>query len=168
MPHEIHLAIGISGKIRSEITRHFSKMETSESYYPRIEMAQDNLGNNYSLGSGKSIETQSKLRPGDRLEFKIVGSDPQGQSVEYLVYPNSISTVNDIRTRGAQWNSHGNFSFDITEEYVGNSFWFVAATRSGRAHHAEREHLIGPIDDKVMFKYEVLPPRDVFSAPSED
>src|SRR5690606_10696484 len=45
LPYQKNLAIGISGEIRSQITSFFSKMDTGESYYPRIEFAQDSLGN---------------------------------------------------------------------------------------------------------------------------
>ena len=38
LPHQKHLAIGICGEIRTRIIRYRSKMETSEDYFPRIEM----------------------------------------------------------------------------------------------------------------------------------
>ena len=45
LPHQKHLAIGISGEIRNRLIRYRSKQETSEDYYPRIESVRDSLGN---------------------------------------------------------------------------------------------------------------------------
>lgn len=159
LPFEVQLASGISGRIRSQITRYYSRMETSESYYPRFEFAQDSIGNTYSIGQGKSITSQFKLRPGDQVQFKLVASDPMGEDVEYLVYPNSIQGVNAARNGELEWSGGGDFSFDIQPENVGKRFIFIAAVRSKREFRAELEHVLGKIDDKIVFEYEVLPPR---------
>jgi len=159
LPFEEQLAAGISGRIRSKITQYYSLMETSDSYYPRFEFAQDSVGNVYSIGEGKSVTSSVKLRPGEEVQFKLVASDPLGEVVEYLVYPNSSEGITAARSGRAQWNETGSFSFEILPEYVGERFIFIAAVRSKREFHAQKEHVIGKIDDKVNFNYEVLPPR---------
>lgn len=154
---EVQLAQGISGRIQSKIIRHYSQMETSESYYPRFEFAQDSLGSSYSIGQGKTVETKATLRPGDEIHFKLVASDPLGESLEYLIYPNAPSAIS--RRDQFSWNKSGDFSFQIQDDYVENRFIFVALVRSKREFHAEREHVMGTADDKIVFSYEVLPPR---------
>lgn len=155
---EVQLAAGISGLIRSKITQYYSTMETSDSYYPRLEFAQDNIGSTYSIGKSKHITSNRKLRPGDEIHFKLVGSDPMGDTIEYFIYPNSRNEIQAIRNGELQWNKTGDFSFEILPEYVGKEFIFVAAIRSKRDHHAEEQHVIGKIDDKITFTYEVFPP----------
>lgn len=84
LPYQKNLAIGISGKIRSQITSYYSKIETGESYYPRIEYAQDSFGNSYSLNLKdrfRSIQTKTILRPGNVVEFTIAAFDPMGGKI---------------------------------------------------------------------------------------
>ena len=158
MPFEVDLASGISGRIRSKITRYFSLMDTGDSYYPRIEFGQDSLGNSYSIGKGRSVESKGTLRPGDEVQFKIVASDPLGEELEYLVVPNSLRS-HALGRDGMTWNLTGEFSFEIAEDYVGRKFIFIASVRSKRKFHAQRDHFVGEIDDQIMFIYEVLPPQ---------
>jgi hypothetical protein len=158
LPFEVQLASGIAGRISSQVTRYYSQMETSESYYPRFEFAQDNIGNSYSIGQGKFIASTAVLRPGCELEFKLVASDPLGEMVEYAMYPNAMSVIAGALSGALQWNTTGEFRFEVKEEYVGRDFSFLAAARSRRVFHAEDALVFGAIDDKLFFRYEVLPP----------
>ena len=132
-------------------------MQTSESYYPRFEFAQDSLGNTYSIGQGKAIVTENRLRPGDEIHFKLLASDPLGEKLEYLVYPNAMSAF--ANRRNFEWSNEGEFIFPILEEYVGRTFEFIAVVRSGRTYHAQDDVGAGRVDDQLQFRYEVLPPR---------
>jgi hypothetical protein len=159
LPFEIHLAEGIAGKLRSKVTRYYSRMQTHESYYPRFEYAQDSIGNAYSIGQGKSIASQGSLRPGDQLQFKLVANDPLGEEVEYLVYPNAGSAVAKLMAKDQNWSSTGDFSFEIVDEHVGKQFIFIAIVKSNRSYHADKHPVLGGIDDQISFVYEILPPR---------
>ena len=160
LPYESQLAAGIAGHLRTRIIRYYSQMETSQSYYPRFEFAQDSLGSTYSIGQGKSVQSSGTLRPGDEIHFKLVASDPLGELVEYAMYPNCVSVVSQARSSPLQWQQHGDFLFEITSEHVGRQFLFVCAVRSQREFHADSSLVLGAIDDRVDFLYEVLPPRN--------
>lgn len=151
LPYQKHLALGISGKIRTQITSYFSQMETGESYYPRIEYLQDNLGNSYRIGDKKTFMTNSKLKPGDVIEFTISAFDPLGGKIYYTAYINLIPFK-------YEWKEDNNFSFEITTKDVGSIHGIELLIKSEREYHAMKCS-IGVCDDSVLIGYEVLPPR---------
>lgn len=156
LPYQKNLAIGISGKIRTQITSYFSKLETGESYYPRIESAQDSLGSSYSLNlidNFRAFKTTNKLRPGNIIEFVISAFDPMGEKILYAI---------DVKAgphKEVEWKEDNNFSVEILDTYVGKSFWIFFAIKSNRKYHASLRDNFGEIDDEVRFGYEVLPPK---------
>lgn len=152
LPYQKHLAIGISGKIRTQITGYFSKMETGESYYPRIESIQDSLGNTYSIGNSKTFATKRILRPGDQIQFQVSGSDPLGEEIEYTVLPLSVPYE-------YEWKTEGGFDLTIQNKHVKQLLCIHIAIKSRREFHATADVALGQVDDLVIFCYEVLPPR---------
>lgn len=153
LPYQKYLAIGITGKIRTDVTRYFSKMETGDSYYPRIQSIQDNLGNTWSIGNSKSLNTGCKLRPNDLLQFTVSATDPMGDVLEYLVIP-CVSPFE------GKWSKEGNFDVIIKNNYIGEQFFINILVRSPRDYHAINNPVLGhKVDDNVAFMYEVLPPR---------
>jgi hypothetical protein len=154
LPYERQLSAGISGKIRSSIALHFSKMETGESYYPRIESIQDSLGNSWSIGSRQTLSTGCVLRPGDHIQFTVSGTDPLGEQLEFAILPMAVP-------HEFEWKTSGVFAFTIGEKHVGRALWIHIAVRSRRQFHAMKALGLGSADDLVKFGYEVLPPRHV-------
>ncbi|WP_444906098.1 hypothetical protein ACJJIR_16005 [Microbulbifer sp. SSSA008] len=152
LPYQKHLAIGISGKIRAEITEYFSNMETGESYYPRIESVQDSLGNTWAIGERNPHDTSCILRPGDQIQFNVAGTDPKGDSLEYTVLPNALPYE-------FEWKNNGNFDLTIQNKHVGKKLWVAIAIKSPRDFHATSVVGLGKVDDVVKFGFEVLPPR---------
>ncbi len=152
LPYQKYMAVGISGKIRTEITGYFSKMETGESYYPRIESIQDSLGNTWGIGDSGTIDTGKVLRPGDQLQFKIIGTDPMGEVIEYGVFPNAMPKEDE-------WNHTGDFDLTIKDNHVSQKMLFILVLKSSRKFHATSAPFLGKVDDVVQFIYEVLPPR---------
>jgi hypothetical protein len=152
LQYQKHLAIGISGKIRTEITGYFSKMETGESYYPRIECVQDSLGNSWAIGEQNTLVTNKVLRPGDEIQFNVSATDPLGETIEFTIMPLSS-------TWEFEWKENGDFSLIIKKQYVGKIFWICIAVRSKREFHAMSDVCLGSVDDTVKFGYEVLPPK---------
>ena len=73
LPHQKHLASGISGEIRNRIVRYRSKLETSEDYFPKIESVMDNYGNIWTndLSGTGGIITNTILRPNDNIDIII-------------------------------------------------------------------------------------------------
>ena len=93
LPHQKHLAAGISGEIRTRIVRSRSQEVSPDAFFPRIESARDNHGNVY-FGDSKSVSTGIVLHPGDELQFVITASDPYGEMVEYGI----------MSTNGIMWS----------------------------------------------------------------
>lgn len=152
LEHEKHLVIGISARIRINIAEYFSKMETKESYYPRLECVQDSYGNTWTIGEHKIKNTGLSLRVGDLIAFSVSGTDPCNEPLEYAVLPNAVPYK-------FEWKQFGDFSLALDASHVGNALWIAIAIRSGREHHATCELGLGKVDDVVKFGYEVLPPR---------
>src|SRR6185436_15279276 len=80
-----HLALGISGEIRTRLIRYRSKMETAEDYFPRIERVNDDIGNIWTPEKEKLVRTGSVLRVGDVITFTVTATHPQGVELEYAV-----------------------------------------------------------------------------------
>jgi Swt1-like HEPN len=149
LPHQKNLLLGISGELRTKIARYRSKQDTSESYYPRIEFASDNLGNSWKFGDSKIIRTGITLRPIELLEFIITASDPFGESIEYQCecWTNGLKYLDG-------WSEKNTFIVEITDDYVSNTFRIWLKIRSNRKYHPYEDH-----DDGVAFLYQVLPPK---------
>lgn len=142
------MSVGIAGEIRTRLVRYRSKQETSEDYYPRIESARDSFGNIYTIESASNlVSTETKLRPGDTIEFVVTASDPLGENIEY-----QIKKYGSIFNK---WQKSNLLSIRITEKDVQKSFMVDISIRSRRKFHAR-----GDDDDWVKFFYEVLPPKN--------
>lgn len=147
-PHEKHLAVGIAGEIRNRIVQYRSQMETNEGYYPRIESVKDNLGNTWSASLGSnSVSTEDCLRVGDELELVVAATDPEGDE---LLYYAELSHRSD---REEGWGNDNVLTIKVGEEDVGKVFDVHIKIRSQRSYHAHAGY-----DDRVAFRYEVLPP----------
>lgn len=144
LPHQKHLALGISGEIRTRLVKYRSKQETSEDYFPRIESARDNLGNIYTFGNHNGISTGMTLRVGDILDFNITASDPLGESLQYCI---KIGLGD-----WSAWQDNNTFSVAFTEVNIGKLVSVRICIQSYRNYHASS---IG--DDEVRFFYTVLP-----------
>jgi len=143
MPHQKYLILGIAGDIRTRLVRYRSKKETSEDYYPRIESARDSLGNIYTYGNDKLLNTGMRLRPSDVIDFVVTATDPQGESLEYR-----------IASPNTEWQDSNILSLRLTENNVKKRFEVLLVIKSKRQFHENIED-----DDFVIFVYEVLPPK---------
>lgn len=148
LPHQKHLVLGIAGEIRNRIVRHRSKGETADDYFPRIESARDSLGNIWVPRGDldtKGVITKIALRPGDRLEFTITATDPEGLPLDYGI---------EVGGGSAKWQDSQEFQVAIQDKDVSTGFMVSLMVRGRRAYHAESY-----CDDKVRFFYQVLPRR---------
>jgi len=152
LPFQNYLILGISGKFRTEITKYFSKMETGESYYPRLEHIQDNLNNNWARNKSKVLNTHKVLRVGDKLEFTLTATDPMGEEILLTALP----IINPLK---CEWKTSNNFELEIKKCHVGEVLYIKFAVKSNREFHAKISPGLGHIDDEVIFTYEVLPPK---------
>jgi hypothetical protein len=146
LPHQQHLAIGISGEIRTRLIRYRSKQETPEDYFPRIECVRDNIGNIYTPGPGAvTVRSEAILRVGDLVEFVVTASDPMGANLLYrLDYGAGMTTG---------WQDSNILAVRLTDKHVGKTVRLETLIKSPRQFHAHAEW-----DEFVQFVYTVLPP----------
>lgn len=144
--HQKHLALGISGEIRTRIVRYRSKRDTSKDVFPRIESARDSLGNMWIPGNftGPDVYTKMTLRVGDRVQFVVTARDPEDAPLKYC-----MSVDNSNLT---QWQPSEMFSIQLEAENIGKLFRMEFFVRSDRSFHAYKTY-----DDSVAFLYSVLP-----------
>jgi hypothetical protein len=147
LPHQKHLALGISGEIRTRIVRYRSRKETSSDCFPRIESAIDSYGNQWtpSPHCPKCVLTGMSLRPGDLIEFIVTARDPEDLILSYSLSIGGALTA---------WQSAPNFSLRLSEEHIREELRVFLRVRSPREYHAA-----GTFDDQVFFQYSVLPPK---------
>lgn len=148
LQHQKHLALGISGEIRTRIVRYRSRKETTEDCFPRIESARDSLGNIWVHTGEKDIKyvsTEMALRPGDTIDFVVTASDPEDLPLEYGIGLDEPAKI---------WQPSGEFQVTFTDKHITKNFFVALYIRSSRPYHAS-----GSYDDKVQFSYDVLPAR---------
>jgi hypothetical protein len=156
LPHQKHLAIGISGEIRTRITRFKSSQETGESYFPRIESVRDSLGTIWTYGSPSIILTRKNVFPGDTIDFVVTASDPLDEPLLYMCFI-SIS-IDSLPSQEEAWSENHSFSITFDESYVGLNRYVYFFIKSRRKFHAGGSPAF-PWDDSAAFIYEVLPLR---------
>ena len=146
LPHQKHLALGIAGEIGARLVRYWSKKETAEDYFPRIESARDSIGNIWTPQSGSLdiVGTKAVLRPGDVIDYVVTARDPEGMPLDYGIRLEFSGAI--------VWQNHGEFSIMVTEKHIGKVFVVELQVRSPRPYHAHLEY-----DDEVNFLYTVLP-----------
>lgn len=148
LPYQRNLILGISGKIRTEITSFFSRMETGESYFPRLEAVYDNLGNSWTYGTDerdhKVIFTKMVLRPGDILQFTATAFDPLGEPLLYYFITSYL--------KDDDWTADSYKTIDVTKDHIRSKFAIEIGLKSNRSYHATSFE-----DDSVRFIYTVLP-----------
>jgi hypothetical protein len=147
LPHQKHLALGISGEIRTRLVRYRSKQETSEDYFPRIESVLDNFGNIWTPGINRlrTLNTSTLLRPNDLVEYVVTATDPLGDELDFGL---GLSTS----TFDIHWQKSNVLSFTVLEEHVRRGFIVTINIRSSREYHAG----IG-FDERIEVTYDVLP-----------
>jgi len=151
LPHQKHLALGIAGEIRTSMIRYRSKQDTAEDCFARIESARDSLGNIIVPGEKEPWGILATVRVGDTVDFVVTATDPLGDLVEY-----QISTPVASGELPTPWHSSNEFTYTFPKSQ--RHFEVGLAVRSPRPHHAS-----GDADHRVIFTYEVLPPRSTSS-----
>ncbi len=123
LPHQKHLALGISGEIRNRLIRYRSKKETIDDCFPRIESVRDSLGNIWTPQSPAGpVFTNMAIRPGDKIDFVLTARDPEDQPLEYCMEARGIGSTG--------WKKDGNFSINITNKCIGKMFRVELMVRS--------------------------------------
>lgn len=156
--YQKYLIAGISEEIKIKITKYHSKRETGLDCFPRINSIIDNFGNSYEPNGRyglKMCPTDMILRPGDRLEFIVSATDPEGLEIEYgmFVHPGNNNYTTDLKICTNSITQKSNiFSHIITEENISQEFSVGISIKSSRGYHAH-----GDCDDSATFCYKVFP-----------
>lgn len=143
------LIAGMSGEIRSLITKYHSKKETCNDCFSRIESIRDNFGNSYTIGGSRFCDSKMILRPGDKLEFVVAASDPELLDLEYNISTHP-GTWSDYAS--TKWQKYNTLQCNITEKNISKMFSVKISIKSPRDYHARSGE-----DDFVEFLYTVLP-----------
>jgi len=151
LPHQKHLAVGISGEIGTRLVRYRSKLETSEDYFPRIESVMDNYGNiwTYDSPGRRGLITNTVLRANDNIDIIIKARDPLGDDLTYFIEV----TQGNMKTKYPSQNDES-FSIIVSDQFVRKNITIRMFIKSPRKYHAYESY-----DDSIEFCYEVLPPR---------
>lgn len=145
LPHQKALVEGLSGEVRTMITRYRSQLDELAGFFPRFESVRDNLGNIWVAGNcSKVIDANMVLRPGDVLELCATASDPFDCDLEYAFNLEYGVPHN--------WSTESSRTIKVADENIGMNVYMVAHLRSIRAYHASHWS-----DDEVSFRYQVLP-----------
>ena len=141
--YQEHLALGISGEIRTQIARYRSKRQTAKDCFPRIEAAFDNYGRVYPEIDPGYGEVPT-LRVGDRIEIVVSAIDPEGLPLSYWFHvPDST---------GPSWGESNQFALELEDNHIGTDFEIFCCIKSNRSYHARSSW-----DDSVVFRFLVLP-----------
>jgi hypothetical protein len=145
LPHQKHRILGLSGEIRTRITKFRSIQETPEAYFPRIESVRDNLGNIWVYGTEvPAIITPTILRPGDIIDIVMTASDPLSEELDYGVAIGRDDLI---------WHNTNTFSLTMKPNHIGRHVHLAFFIRSPRAYRAMEFY-----DDLITFVYTILPP----------
>lgn len=147
--YQEHLALGISGELRTQIARYRSRCETAKDCFPRIEAAFDNYGRAYPEVD-PTMEPIPTLRVGDRIEIAVNAVDPDDMPVDY-----HFSCGGCKASSKQDWGENNRFSLELTGDHISKRLALICRVRSRRAYHAN-EYDNG-VDDAIVFTYEVLP-----------
>ena len=136
-----HLILGIGGEIRSKIVKYRSMNETGKEYFPRFESVRDNYGNIWTPEKEPSIHTNIILRAGDKIEFIVTASDPEGLPLFFRI----MGFTN--------WQSESTLEYTIKQKDISLKKGFMIHLKSPRDYHAMGQDY----DDVKFFYYQILP-----------
>jgi len=137
--HERALVIGISGELRTRITRYLSRMDTPDAYFPRIIAFQNSIG----ARPGE----QPNLHVGDEVEFVVDAADPLGASLEYrfgVEHPGLVER--------SDWSSNNRWTWCVSTAHISRFATVIVHVRSPREYHAQ-----GEFDAAQQQMFTVLP-----------
>jgi hypothetical protein len=137
------LVAGLTGDLRTQITRYLSIRDTPDEFFPRMESLRDSLGN------AMNTTPRPVVRVGDRIEFIAEAWDPFGAELEFQW---SAGSGHDQVEQ--DWSTSNRFVWIVQPSHVANPAWVNCSMRGPREPHAE-----GSRDAGWSMAYTVLPNR---------
>ncbi|KAB1064734.1 hypothetical protein [Salibacter halophilus] len=141
--YQKYLIKGISGEIRTTIMQYRGKKEDSEDFFPRIEAANDSLGNSISNPTySQIIVNDGTVRVGEEIELKAYSTDPLGDKIEF-----SIERIGE-----ENWSESNKRKLTFKHDDIGKTCDIQIKIKSKKDYHA-----YGDFDDFIQFRYVVIP-----------
>lgn len=149
LQHEVSFVDAISREIRNKVT--VARTMTGpggREYFPRFEQVTDSLGNTPKGDGFKFVQTGVVLRPGDTVEFKCRGWDPDGKPFElkWRVMPPGRHEL----------TFEDSLVWEVAAENISEDTRVQVTLVSSRSYHRS----MSGWDDMVEFAYVVLPRGD--------
>lgn len=149
LPFERDLLSGIAGELRNSLTLWRSEQAPDMSWYPRIDLLTDSLGNSLMSGTGL-INVSARLQVGDVLKFRCVGWDPQDRELTWAL--NAMAAHGPLLDR--QVGSEVTLTWNVEEAHVADPSIVVIQVRSDGKYHRS----VTGADASISALYPVDPP----------
>lgn len=130
-------------------------------YYPIFTHFQDNHGNSHSgleedRATVYNLVRDTNLRPGDRIEVRVIAQDPRGRDMSIRFGPSRSTTSQDPQTHQRKTVTSGEeavFTWEVEEKDVSHAFR-ARLTSIGSEYHRSKQNY----DQELFLSYTVLPP----------
>ena len=147
-PYEVDLVFGISGHFRQALALMRSAVDTLDKYYPRFESIVDNFGHAAKHPDIFMTRTETAIRAGDILVFKVSAWSPDDELLEFKVgfgYP----AFKDV----LPWTTDTTLTVVVAEEHIDRSVYYAIHVRGKR----KKENNPHGADDVGWFNYIGIP-----------
>ncbi|WP_280831537.1 hypothetical protein [Mycolicibacterium frederiksbergense] len=148
-PFEVQLVHGIVGEIMNLVTEWRSVKGPDMTYYPLITQVTDSFGNVLESGHHTGV----KLRPGQEVTFRCVGTDPQARELSWEL--RAISKGGSMIMVDAEKGNDVTLTWHVEEQHVREGAYINIQMSSDGDYHRD-----GEIDAQFTSRYDVLPPLD--------
>lgn len=141
MSYEENMVKGITGDLKTTLTRYHNKNENKDDFFIKILKISDNLGNciEHCKKPLMMLIVQGELRVGDYLEIDIEAHDPKDREIEYRIFNENI----DFK------NNNGKFQLNISNKMVGNPCHLNVIAKTKGSEYENK--------DNAFISYVILP-----------
>ncbi|MDC9005236.1 hypothetical protein [Mycobacterium marinum] len=156
LTYQRDLVSGIAGQIRNQVTIFMSNQAPSGEFYPRIEVATDDFGNQITPGPPAAdsyhdglCRADQILHVGDTVSFTCTGTDPKDRPLTWTLTATGSSPTSVTAASGATVELV--WAAETTSECLEVFIELKSPSEYHRRFHS---------DATVCFVYRVLPPAE--------
>ena len=153
LPFERELLAGIAGEIRNSFTIWRSEQAPDMTWYPRVESIIDSFGNDLTPKGDDAalMRAPVRLRPGQIVEFRCAGWDPQDRQLGWTLSEQAGSGALLDEREG----SEATLRWEVSKAHVADPFIVLVQMRAvGAQYHRQ----FGTTDATISLFYSVDPP----------
>jgi hypothetical protein len=154
LPFERLLVEGMTGELRQQVTlfRAAGAGGPEPEHFPRIEIVRDSFGHQIAGMAQRPLVALDAgdivLRPGDEIAFSGSAWDPDGETLHW-----SVGRVGEPALLEATGDDF-EYTWRVSEADIAEAVFVQIDVSSGRSYHRHSGY-----DDRLMFRYRVLPRR---------